>query len=357
MVARLRGKDEAPPEYGPGREEFTIEIHHGGFFVGFDHLRSYVDEKVAWFDQIESDTWSPLWFSDFLQHLGYESNTSIKFYWLLPGKTLADGLRVIISDHDTTVMASVVDKYKTLIVYVDHDDNMGGFNWDDVVANPVCDLPKVLSPQKVEFVDRKPGEKLPIFYTDLRKGRVDQAGPSNREHEGAHNEEIEPEEEFIDSDYDIDGGDDDLLDEDVEVDIKFLKDNKKAKGSQLKAYETSRPTQVNDDEDTDDEILELPESDGEGESRLRFKSWQEEDINNPTFFVGQVFSSVVKLREAIREYSVRNRVEILQPRNDSTRLRAHCAEGCPWNLYASMDSRVKSFVVKTYYGTHNCQKE
>jgi hypothetical protein len=44
-------------------------------------------------------------------------------------------------------------------------------------------------------------------------------------------------------------------------------------------------------------------------------------------------------------------------RNDNRRLRGHCAEGCPWNLYASKDNIVNSFVVKTYYGVHNCQKE
>ena len=55
--------------------------------------------------------------------------------------------------------------------------------------------------------------------------------------------------------------------------------------------------------------------------------------------------------------SVRNRVDIKLPRNDRTRVRAHCAEGCPWNLYASWDNRVKSFIVKTYYGGHTCQKE
>ena len=32
------------------------------FFVGFGHLRSYVDEKVDWFDWIECDTWSALLF-------------------------------------------------------------------------------------------------------------------------------------------------------------------------------------------------------------------------------------------------------------------------------------------------------
>jgi len=42
-----------------------------------------------------------------------------------------------------------------------------------------------------------------------------------------------------------------------------------------------------------------------------------------------VFADVQKLRDAITEYSVRNRVEIKMPRNEKARLKAHCAEGCP----------------------------
>jgi hypothetical protein len=54
---------------------------------------------------------------------------------------------------------------------------------------------------------------------------------------------------------------------------------------------------------------------------------------------------------------VKNRVEIKLPRNNNRRLRDHYAEGCPWNLYASKDNRLNSFVAKTYNGVHNCQKE
>jgi hypothetical protein len=79
-----------------GIEEFSLEVHHGGFFVGFGELRSYVDEKIDWFDQIECDTWSSLWFDNFMQQLGYTiPGPSTKFYWLLPGKTIADGLRFL----------------------------------------------------------------------------------------------------------------------------------------------------------------------------------------------------------------------------------------------------------------------
>ena len=136
-----------------------------------------------------------------------------------------------------------------------------------------------------------------------------------------------------------------------------MRDNKKAKGSGLKAFEVSRPDVVSDEEDTDEEGLELPDTDGEGECGHELKSFRDADMQNPIFSVGLVFPSVEKLREAINEYSVKNRVEIKLPRNDRTRVRAHCAEGCPWNLYASEDSRMKSFVVKTYYGRHTCQKE
>jgi hypothetical protein len=334
-------------------DSFTIELHHGGFFVGFDNLRSYVDEKVHWFDWIESDEWSAVWFKDFLQELGYESVANIKFYWLLPGIDFPEGLRVIKSDNDIRAMISVVHKVKILVVYADESDSMNIVDWDDIVANPVNELPKVLSPHKVVYVDKNPTEKLHVFYTDLKKGRVDQVGSSKPSDDVDEYEQ----QEFIDNDYEISDGDEDLFEDAVEMTVPQVKGKKKkAKGSQLKAIEIRVPTEIDDDVDTEDDGLDLPESDGEGEDRLRFNSWSEEDTNNPAFFVGLVFPSVEYVRQAITEYSVRNRVEIKLPRNDKKRVRAHCADGCTWNLYASWDSRVKSFMVKTYYGKHNCQK-
>jgi len=93
----------------------------------------------------------------------------------------------------------------------------------------------------------------------------------------------------------------------------------------------------------------------EGSNRNRFREFRQEDLLNPSFSVGQVFGTVELVRKAIIEY--RNRIEIKMPRNDRKRVKAHCAEGCPWNFYASMDSRTNYFLVKTYNGHHNCQKK
>jgi hypothetical protein len=168
---------------------------------------------------------------------------------------------------------------------------------------------------------------------------------------------------FFDSDNEVDDGGDDLfidhVDEDVMDEEIFGSRNtiraKKARGSRLKGQELSLTLELSSDDDK--EGLLLPSDDKDAQVNIKFSTFRQEDLSNPVFKVGMVFESMVKLRAAITEYSLKNRVEIKLPRNENTRIRAHCAEGCPWNLYASYDSRVKAITVKTYVGRHNCQKE
>jgi len=110
------------------------------------------------------------------------------------------------------------------------------------------------------------------------------------------------------------------------------------------------------EESIDKSELELPESDEEGQG-LRFKSFRSEDIDNPIFKVGMIFESVEMLRKAITQYSMKQRVEIKMPRNEKKRFKAHCADGCLWNLYASSDSRTQGLMIKTYHGQHTCQRK
>ncbi|RLN08848.1 hypothetical protein C2845_PM11G05290 [Panicum miliaceum] len=45
MALGLRRKVDLISSYGDSPQEISVEVHHGGFFIGFGHLRSYVDGK------------------------------------------------------------------------------------------------------------------------------------------------------------------------------------------------------------------------------------------------------------------------------------------------------------------------
>jgi len=156
----------------------------------------------------------------------------------------------------------------------------------------------------------------------------------------------------MDSDYELESDDDDLFVDNV---VEEYIDQGKGKGKKIGTEDQVLVYDEDHDYDSTDDDLDLPESShGKG---FKFKTFKEEDMVNPIFKVGMLFPSVEILRKAITEYSLRERVEIKMPRNDRRRVRAHCADGCPWYMYASFDSRAKAFMVKTYCGAHNCQRE
>ena len=115
-----------------------------------------------------------------------------------------------------------------------------------------------------------------------------------------------------------------------------------AKGKTIERRSTTVKCEEGNNESSDDEDMQVPDDDVEGHINLKFKNFTREDLSNPTFKVGMVFESVEILRKAITEYSLKNKVDIKMPRNDQRRIRAHCVVGCPWTLYASKNSRVKT---------------
>ena len=90
---------------------------------------------------------------------------------MLLGKELADGLRIILTEGDTNVMCSVVDRLKNMPVYIDHEDTLARISRDDVVSNPISQLPKVFSPAKVQHIEVQQSERLPNFYKDRKKAK------------------------------------------------------------------------------------------------------------------------------------------------------------------------------------------
>jgi len=185
---------------GPESTEFSVEVHHGGFFCGIGVNQTYMDGQIEWFDHCDGENWSFFWIEEFIGMLGY---ARLRIYWLLPGKCVADGLRIVSSDEETIVMKQITHKVKNFVLYLDHQDQVAK-TYDDIVLDPIAVLPKVLSPKKVTYVEKKE-EKLPSFYSKLKSSETDQVS------EGEPDSEDEGDSDFMDSDYELESDDDDLF--------------------------------------------------------------------------------------------------------------------------------------------------
>lgn len=72
---------------GVGSTDFTIEVHHGGFFYGLGQNCAYLNEKVDYFDDCKAGSWTFMRIEEIIMMLYYGlGGNHLKVYWLLPGK-------------------------------------------------------------------------------------------------------------------------------------------------------------------------------------------------------------------------------------------------------------------------------
>ncbi|KAK8585307.1 hypothetical protein V6N13_076181 [Hibiscus sabdariffa] len=79
---------------------------------------------------------------------------------------------------------------------------------------------------------------------------------------------------------------------------------------------------------------------------------------NPQFQKGMVFSGKENFEAAVREYGIKNRVDLKLKRTYSKRVHVICKEGCPWYIWASRvdpkDRMNPTWHIKSYNGEHKC---
>ncbi|XVF86163.1 hypothetical protein PTKIN_Ptkin18bG0018100 [Pterospermum kingtungense] len=158
-------------------------------------------------------------------------------------------------------------------------------------------------------------------------------------------------EDFHESDYDIEDEDDQNFE--VHVDLGFEMEVGGGNGygessdeSELALSDSLHSVHESDD---DEEVTQWPEFN------------IEIDMRNPQFSKGLIFASREVIKEAIRQYDRLNRFNIRFVRNDKKRVKAICADGCPWSLWAAKlnpkNVADSTWQIKTYVPRHNCLKD
>ncbi|KAK3142612.1 hypothetical protein QOZ80_4BG0348920 [Eleusine coracana subsp. coracana] len=191
---------------GDDSDSFSVQLFHGGGFSGNGNNRVYVDGEGVWYDFCEMDKWSPLIVEDIVEDLGYEMAGRVKVYWLLPGKTIDDGLILIKKDADTNSMISMVEfGQRFLDMYIDHDLGFNGYSLDDVVGNKDVQSSQVIHFSKLPLLDNMIESSSKTVNLDIEEVESD-----------VDSEDSDFNHEIMDSDYDLDDGDDDLFDDYVD---------------------------------------------------------------------------------------------------------------------------------------------
>ncbi|XP_039056791.1 uncharacterized protein LOC120199879 [Hibiscus syriacus] len=101
------------------------------------------------------------------------------------------------------------------------------------------------------------------------------------------------------------------------------------------------------------------EHDSDGRGKHRCPEFNDEtNMENPQFKVGMIFGDKLKFKEAVRQYGIKNRVDVRFKRTDSVKVHVVCKEGCLWYIWASRvdrkDETNTSWQIKSYVGDHNC---
>ncbi|KAL2922877.1 Palmitoyltransferase ZDHHC2 [Bienertia sinuspersici] len=157
----------------------------------------------------------------------------------------------------------------------------------------------------------------------------------------------------------------------LEIASQLQKDaNEGRLGSQVRgeASNAARSEQlegcVSDYEQSDEEVHTPPDS-GEDETLHERRSKRsllvslESDFKLFSWKVGQRFATRSDFKKAVAKYGIyqgRNVSIKISNKSRQQRVGVRCLNGCPFQLYASWDSRRSSFVVKTVREEHTCTR-
>ncbi|KAK8504127.1 hypothetical protein V6N12_005667 [Hibiscus sabdariffa] len=291
-----------------------MEIHHKGTLCFIDGENKYYDGEIDYFDWCNPTDLSLGYLNDCAQMLGY--NEFITYHWRIPGNDLNDGLFKIEKDDDATIISLYVPDNRVVEIYFEHSS----------------------------------------------------------EFELARNVENSEDDCFIDSEYDLDDGDDGLVEIEVssKIDMTSINESKERDKRKEKMIDT-KPTRGSHDSldnelasefgyssDVSDQLyLEYATSDNDSHFPRKRKHPEFDagiDMKNPGFVVGMIFKDFDEFKNVCRQYSLVNQLGINFKHNDKDRVDVRCKEGCPFRIWASKMPDKMTVQIKSIVDEHSCSK-
>ena len=82
----------------------------------------YVNGKVNYIDEVNSDYFSVITLYDMLVELGYFEDDDFRFHYRLPWEGLDLGLRQLLNDSNVRALNKIAETEKSIDIYVEHID-------------------------------------------------------------------------------------------------------------------------------------------------------------------------------------------------------------------------------------------
>ena len=216
-----------------------------------------MDDKVAWFDNLDKKTFCNELIKYMIYELGYTEGLHL-VYWCAPGSSI-DQLVEINFVRDVQKMAEASVESKVLVIFLNHDRARARIDSDDVSGCPKQELPEVLLAEPPGSAQQELPEVLLPSPPGSPRQELDDS--ENSEQEGGSDCDSVGDPSWFDSDYDF-SKDDELYENNVD---ESEEDELVKQGKQSGSHDAYVPGY---DAVTQDE-LKLPEED---DSEKRYKS-------------------------------------------------------------------------------------
>ncbi|WCJ29037.1 hypothetical protein M5689_010700 [Euphorbia peplus] len=374
-------------------DTLTLRFHHGGTIVnegiGLKYVGGYIHNEV-----VKEDKLSRIELLWVLNGLGYENCGSIFYNNGINGR-----LFLVLNDRNVITMVNCKGENEIVEIFVDKTDDAktSGAQNDarvDIVANMVIDT--------ISNTDEEDNEGYQCVETNLADLQVDLQADLQDDH-GENDDDADlsldsssdegpvsgkdSDEDVDDVDINIDDSDASEFDEDlarvresIARNIKRDRSNKKRAKAPIEvqlgplgtdkvydptAYRHKRDKEdfITGDEDyigsSDVDSFDSNEDDDDGPKRRRrtrvhyVPQWEE-----PVLETGMIFKNVQEFRDAVGFYAVKRGAKVNCDPNDSERVRARCngKQGCPWELFASINKKDKKLQSEYILSNHTCSK-